>query len=86
MSTSASSNLVEITQMLILRFSPVDIDVVCIQDKAMAVQSYQRRSKYQSKAKMLEEVQPFEVTNIKTATECYVDKETLRAFGTAVFT
>ena len=47
----------------------------------MATQQYQRKSK----PRLLEEVQPFEVTKIQLAHECYVDKETLRACDTSVF-
>ena len=51
----------------------------------MAARQYQRKSSYKSKARLLEEVQPFEITKIQLAQECYVDKETLRACNTGVF-
>ena len=34
---------------------------------------------------MLEEVEPFEITKIQLVQECYVDRETLRAFEAGVF-
>ena len=51
----------------------------------MASQSYRWKSNYKSKAKLLEEVQPFEITKVQLAQECYVDKETLRACEIGVF-
>lgn len=51
----------------------------------MAAQAYQRKSSYKSKVKLLEEVQPFKITKVQLAQECYVDKETLRACETGVF-
>ena len=51
----------------------------------MAAQAYQRKSSYKSKARLLEEVQPFEITKIQLAQECYVDKQTLRACKIGVF-
>lgn len=52
----------------------------------MASHTYQRKNPYKSKAKILQEVEPFEITKVQLAQECYVDKENLRAFQTAVFT
>ena len=51
----------------------------------MAAQQYHRKSSYKSKARLLEEVQPFGITKIQLAQECYVDKEILRACETGVF-
>ena len=53
--------------------------------RIMAAQAYQRKSSYKRKARLLEEVQPFEVTKIQLAQEWYVDKETLRACDIGVF-
>ena len=43
----------------------------------MAAKSSARKPWYQSKARMLAEVGPFEITKIVPAQECYVDKQTL---------
>ena len=52
----------------------------------MAAHAYQRKSSYKSKARLFEEVHPFEITKVQLLVhECYVDKETLRACETRVF-
>ena len=40
---------------------------------------------YHSKAKMLAEVEPYKITKIISAQECYVDKSTLQAYNLGVF-
>ncbi|KAI5079971.1 hypothetical protein GOP47_0005450 [Adiantum capillus-veneris] len=51
----------------------------------MVSQPHQRKSRYKSKKKLLEEMEPFEITKIQLAQE-YIDKETLQAFNSGVFT
>ncbi|KAI5078964.1 hypothetical protein GOP47_0006635 [Adiantum capillus-veneris] len=46
----------------------------------------QRKTRYKSKKQQLEEMEPFEITQIHLAQECYIDKETLRSFNSRVFT
>lgn len=48
--------------------------------------TYKQKYTYKSKAKVLAEAEPFKITKVQLAQECYVDKETLRAFQTAIFT
>lgn len=44
-----------------------------------------KKSKYKSKKKLLAGAAPFEIQRVQLVSECYVDKENLRAFGTVVF-
>ena len=51
----------------------------------MAAKFGARKPWYQSKARMLAKVGPFEITKIVLAQECYVDKQTLQAYNIGVF-
>ena len=51
----------------------------------MAAKSGAQRPWYQSRAKLLAEVEPFKITKIVPVQECYVDKQTLQAYNIAVF-
>ena len=52
----------------------------------MASKSGARKPWYQSKARLLVEVGPFEINKIVPTQECYVDKQTLQAYNIGVFT
>ena len=52
----------------------------------MATKSGARKPWYQRKARLLAEVEPFKITKIVLAQECYVDKQTLQAYNIGVFT
>ena len=52
----------------------------------MAAKLGARKPWYQSRARMLAEVGPFEITKVIPAQECYIDKPTLQAYNMGVFT
>ena len=54
-------------------------------DMSNGYQTRARKPWYQSKARLLAEVGPFEITKIIPTQECYVDKQTLQAYSLGVF-
>ena len=52
----------------------------------MAAKSGARKPWYQSRARMLAEVGPYEITKIVPTQECYIDKPTLQSYNIGVFT
>ena len=52
----------------------------------MAAKSGAQKTWYQSRARMLAKVGPYEITKIVPAQECYIDKQTLQAYNIRVFT
>ena len=52
----------------------------------MASQTTPKKPRYQSKKRLLEETDNYEITKVVPVQECYVDKATLHAYKLAVFT